>query len=324
MNSSLEYSKGITLISLVVTIIVLLIITGITIAMLTQNNGLINKTAESAILTEVGQIREAIALKSLENNERFTGKLSEIENLKISQNLINKYNNILYIKDSNLYLNYIAGFPKIPEYIANKNIITILKESMEICYDNLKSYNKLSNPYFDDGLNNYQMRSTKGNVTEIRNEDGNNYLHMEMYVSSGNTQWVMTGNSKVANNYGEVCYAFIKYRNSYVPSEDGFVINNDIITLSRYGRGYDTPLLNKTNFIKSYNSGWNYVSSVRKIISQTTTLGLLFTLGGGVANGQKQEYSIDFDDLYMINLTELFGEGNEPSKEEMDAIFKNF
>ena len=61
MNSSLEYSKGITLISLVVTIIVLLIITGITIAMLTQNNGLINKTAESAILTEVGQIREAIA-----------------------------------------------------------------------------------------------------------------------------------------------------------------------------------------------------------------------------------------------------------------------
>lgn len=36
MNSSLEYSKGITLISLVVTIIVLLIITGITIAMLTQ------------------------------------------------------------------------------------------------------------------------------------------------------------------------------------------------------------------------------------------------------------------------------------------------
>lgn len=31
-----------------------------------------------------------------------------------------------------------------------------------------------------------------------------------------------------------------------------------------------------------------------------------------------------FDDLYIINLTELFGAGNEPSKAEMDYIFKDF
>ena len=31
-----------------------------------------------------------------------------------------------------------------------------------------------------------------------------------------------------------------------------------------------------------------------------------------------------FDDLYIINLTELFGAGNEPSKAEMDDIFKDF
>lgn len=36
------------------------------------------------------------------------------------------------------------------------------------------------------------------------------------------------------------------------------------------------------------------------------------------------EYTIDFDDLYIINLTQIFGEGNEPTKQEMDNIFNNF
>lgn len=114
---------------------------------------------------------------------------------------------------------------------------------------------------------------------------------------NGNTQWVRVGISKIANKYGDKCYAFIKYRNESIPSEDGFVLNNDIITLYRFGRGYDQILLNKSNFIKSYNLGWSYVSTVRKIESNTSNLGLVFSLGGGPGNGQKQELDVIFSNF---------------------------
>ena len=238
------------------------------------------------VLSEVGEIEEKIKLHGLNEgeNEKLTGKLSK----------------------------------------NNKEKIEMIKDKLPVCYDGIKEYNKIQNYSFDNGLDGMETRMTKGNVTEVINENGNNYLHIEMYLSSGNTQWVRVGNSKIANKYGDKCYAFIKYRNESIPSEDGFVLNNDIITLSRFGRGYDQILLNKSNFIKSYNLGWAYVSTVRKIESNTSNLGLVFSLGGGPGNGQKQEYSIDFDDIYIINLTDVFGEGSEPQKQELDVIFSNF
>lgn len=320
MNKVLKYSKGITLTALTVTIVLLLILSGISIGILSGNFNIVNKTDEAVVLTEIGQIKDFLSV-TLNYEEKVSGKLSDLTSLDIPQNLITKYNDLLYIKDNEVYLSYIAGFPKSPKYISNKKILEILNDHLEICYDSLKSYNKLQNPYFDDGLNNCTLRSTTGNITEIRNENGNNYLHIEMHLSSGNTQWVRCGNTKVADDYEDLCYSFVRYRNSYVPAENNFVINNDIIVLSRYGRGFDTILLNKKTFINSYNSGWNYVSNIRKINSKTKNLGLQFSLGGGPANGQKQEYSVDFDDLYILNLTELFGAGGEPSQKEMDNIF---
>lgn len=47
-------------------------------------------------------------------------------------------------------------------------------------------------------------------------------------------------------------------------------------------------------------------------------------MGGDSKNESTFEYTIDFDDLYIINLTQIFGEGNEPTKQEMDNIFNNF
>ena len=49
---------------------------------------------------------------------------------------------------------------------------------------------------------------------------------------------------------------------------------------------------------------------------------LAMILGGERGNLTTWEYSVDFDDLYMINLSEIFGIGNEPSKEE--NIFNKF
>ena len=54
--------KGITLIALVVTIVVLLILAGVSISMLTGENGIINKAQEAKVNTEIAEEKEAIGL----------------------------------------------------------------------------------------------------------------------------------------------------------------------------------------------------------------------------------------------------------------------
>ena len=54
----LKNSKGITILALVITIIVLLILAGITIGAITGNNGLIGQTQDAKLETEKAQIKE--------------------------------------------------------------------------------------------------------------------------------------------------------------------------------------------------------------------------------------------------------------------------
>lgn len=58
--NKIKSTKGITLISLVVTIIILLILAGVTIATLMGDNGLINKAKDAKIKTEIASIKEEI------------------------------------------------------------------------------------------------------------------------------------------------------------------------------------------------------------------------------------------------------------------------
>ena len=58
----LKKNGGITLIALVVTIIVLLILAGITIAMLTGPNGIISRTNDSKVKQIEGQVQEEVKL----------------------------------------------------------------------------------------------------------------------------------------------------------------------------------------------------------------------------------------------------------------------
>lgn len=58
----MKNEKGITLIALVITIIVLLILAGISIAMLTGDNGLLTKSKESAAASAVAGAKDEITL----------------------------------------------------------------------------------------------------------------------------------------------------------------------------------------------------------------------------------------------------------------------
>ena len=67
LRNTLRRNKGITLIALVVTIIVLLILAGISIAMLTGQNGILNRVAEAKEKTGVAQEDESQKLKGYED-----------------------------------------------------------------------------------------------------------------------------------------------------------------------------------------------------------------------------------------------------------------
>ncbi len=81
-------NKGITLIALVVTIIVLLILAGISITMLTGNNGILNMAGEAKENTEKSNIIERAQIYILEKQTENQGSLSanELEEILISPN----------------------------------------------------------------------------------------------------------------------------------------------------------------------------------------------------------------------------------------------
>ena len=58
----MKNNKGITLIALVVTIIVLLILAGVSIAMLTGQNGILNRASESSVTNAIGEAKDQVAL----------------------------------------------------------------------------------------------------------------------------------------------------------------------------------------------------------------------------------------------------------------------
>ena len=61
-KQKLKENKGITLIALVITIIVLLILAGVTIATLTGDNGILTKTNNAKAQTDEAAEREAIGI----------------------------------------------------------------------------------------------------------------------------------------------------------------------------------------------------------------------------------------------------------------------
>ena len=63
----MKNQKGITLIALVITIIVLLILAGVTIAMLTGDNGILNKATGAVSDTEKATAEEAIKMEVYNN-----------------------------------------------------------------------------------------------------------------------------------------------------------------------------------------------------------------------------------------------------------------
>ena len=85
LKETLRRNKGITLIALVVTIIVLLILAGISIAMLTGQNGILNRASEAQEKTGTAQTEELVKLSITDALTQGLGSLTDV-NLKTALN----------------------------------------------------------------------------------------------------------------------------------------------------------------------------------------------------------------------------------------------
>ena len=106
MRNVLRRNRGITLIALIITIIILLILAGITVALLTGDNGLIGKTGEAKNATEEAAIKEELEVNVLAsykkaniNYDLLNSKLANINGLKYKENSLSDTNKIEKLPD---------------------------------------------------------------------------------------------------------------------------------------------------------------------------------------------------------------------------------
>ena len=84
----LKNNRGITLIALVVTVIVLLILAGVSINMLTGQNGILNRASEAKENTQIATEREALGFNIMQVNMK--ENISSNESYRIGKKLYTK------------------------------------------------------------------------------------------------------------------------------------------------------------------------------------------------------------------------------------------
>ena len=71
LEKKLKNNTGITLIALVVTVIILLILSGVTISAITGENGILKKAKLAKEISETSNEKESIELAFVSKNEKF-------------------------------------------------------------------------------------------------------------------------------------------------------------------------------------------------------------------------------------------------------------
>ena len=107
MKFNFEKNAGITLIALVITIVILLVLAGITISMLTGQNEILRRTSEAKDKTEEAQIEEKInlAISAMKIEYWQSNKKQTMKEFIYSNELLFKK----YLNDEDVILNYREG-----------------------------------------------------------------------------------------------------------------------------------------------------------------------------------------------------------------------
>lgn len=171
-------TTGITLIALAITIIVLLILAGVTIATLTGDNSILEQAGKAKEQTEIAREKEQIQLATiasmnLSGNNQIDTTLLGRELSNFNANIISEEDELYYIKynDSNRYyqlnkdgtlelINNLTGEKKLTVQCINSNNEVLLEKIYKVLTDDYTK--KLPNIYDYEAEN----ETITGNITE--------------------------------------------------------------------------------------------------------------------------------------------------------------
>lgn len=232
-------NKGITLVALVITIIVMLILAGITIATLAGENGILNNASKAGEETEIGKIKEKIALAISEKitNKAIEGKKPDLTREEIEEIITNNgatlVDNIIRIKGKE--------YPLEDFYQGN---VTIEKDPIKKIQGKVLS--RVQNTELKDEYGNKIMvpegfkivvndtTSNASHVTEgivIEDEEGNQFV------------WIPVGNIKTSTS--DTTGINIKL-SRYTFAEDGIPIAQDENVIDTYFQELETSSYGNT------------------------------------------------------------------------------
>lgn len=229
----MKKNNGITLIALVITIIVLLILAGIAIAMLSGENGILNKAVTSSRNTEIAKARESIKLD-------ICGKeLEEEISYKDLEEILEQYGTVTYedeekTKPNGVLLKEYSGYKVLLSDFWNGTAVPPIKEtegniklmfdstqgvsesSSNLEYKNItkmlythtyKTDYKIQKVWFTDSLAfplkfiyNKKKKYSDRNTPDITN-DLKNSMIQKVLIPSGSLKVEVEGLNKTENNY---------------------------------------------------------------------------------------------------------------------------
>ena len=254
MKGNLE-SKGITLIALVITIIVLLILAGVSIAMLTGNNGILTKAQESKEETRAGAVEEARNLwnqdKELDNrtNASTAQTLDELLQSLEEQHLLTA-DEVQIIKDTGSIK---IGKRTIEFGKMGKTLVQAFKDGEIKIGDYITDYNNnLNNPSASVEL----VEEETGHAGIQKYQVDTNTTWRILGISQDETQLIITTGSpikKVMNNDTNA-EEWEKDPYLYLNSAEGWYNTNDELTneniLDKICKIYDSNLAEETKSMR--------------------------------------------------------------------------
>ena len=261
MKEKLKQTKGITLIALVITIIVLLILAGVSIAMLTGDNGILTQANNASIQQSHGAVREGIALAyneyQIEINTANNTKLASREIIQIQgkeeNTLVNNYSSFLDFLVQKGY----ATLDEEDETIGIINVVNLTGSSQSLGKGTDTDVYKVEEENGMYVVNYYDKDNQKEEIWSIVNNDNDGDSSI---YSVENVDWDSIGLKDLQTN------SFTTFSEAYILYEGEWIDISTCILGDRLSSSKISDIVSITNGamaeVKIIKDGKSYVGNV--------------------------------------------------------------
>lgn len=297
-------SKGITLVALVVTIIVIIILTGVTIQLSVGQNGIITRASDVKKESEVSTIKELLSLEFtiVEDGIKYPKYLNTDQVDEIVGNSNQTYKSKIGVYRGQLmYLD--SETSENAMFLETRGFKTINMTPTEFKY------------YIEMGVLEDSVQSNKRIGRELQTPE------FPGTISIGNNTygigWFLVGNyteeEKQNNTYNQqfeelkledTTHApyLVNYETGVVLSIDGMIMYESQVTVHSFNDNYDQNMQNSITYVNSYTDKTG--ESYGNLISTSIYDGEVTSYGGGIKIYQDNDGQLQYDEDGALLLDE--------------------